>query len=278
MGDKSAFLAAARERNDLDIVVNVSRNSSSVQAAQLDNLVAANCAFYVIAAHDYRDMCRNLSRYPGIRVIAYDRPLPCGPAELFVSYNSMQVGKIQGEFLASAVPAGNYVFLKGPVSDGNSRDYFAGARKALAPLIERGSVRVVAEYEVRDWSPARAQAYILEAWNKNKGKLAAVLAPNDAIAEGVVETLKGLGADGRVFVTGQDAEPEALARIAQNTQAMTVRKSIPNLVATTLNAIAKMATGVAPESQTQFSFEGHAIPAILLEPELVTKNSLKNFR
>jgi D-xylose transport system substrate-binding protein len=272
--DQNVFLDAARHRTDLEIIVNVSRNSSDVQAAQLDKLVAARCTFYVIAAHDYRDMCRHLSRYPNIRVLAYDRPLPCAPVELFIGYNSFRVGALQGEYLAKHAPTGSYLFLKGPMSDGNSRAYFAGARSTLASLKNSGSIRVLDEKEVRDWSPARAQSYVLDAWRISKGDLAAILAPNDAIAEGVIETLKGLGAARNVIVTGQDAEPAALLRIKEGTQAMTVRKSAGTLVSATLNAVARLAAGQPANPTSTFDFEGKKIPSILLEPKVITSSNL----
>jgi D-xylose transport system substrate-binding protein len=277
-GDLAAFRAAAAQRGNLDILIHISRNRSDVQAAQLDKLIAAQCDFYVIAAHDYRDMCRHLARYPNIRVVAYDRPLACAPVELFVGYNNLRVGALQGEFLAKAVPTGSILLLKGPASDGNSHAYFEGAQSILAPLKSKGAIRIAGVHEVRDWSPARGQAFVLAAWHKSKGNIDAILAPNDAIAEGVIETLKGLGVAGKVVVTGQDGEAEAIARIQAGTQAMTVRKDVAKLVTATLNAVSTLAAGTPIEPTSNLVFEGHNIRSILLEPEIITSTNWGDHR
>jgi D-xylose transport system substrate-binding protein len=140
------------------------------------------------------------------------------------------------------------------------------------------SLRIVEEHEVRDWSPARAQAIVIDAWKKSKGNLDAILAPNDAIAEGVIETLKSLGVAGRVLVTGQDGEPEALERIRAGTQSMSVRKDAEKLVSATLETISKLAAGKAAGVTSVFEFEGQKTPAILLDPEIITSENRDSHR
>jgi D-xylose transport system substrate-binding protein len=272
--DRKVFLEAAQARNNLEIVVHVARNRSDVQAAQLDKLIADRCNYHIIAAHDYREMCRHLSRYQSIQVIAYDRPLPCTPVKLYIGYDNYQIGKHQGEYLARKVPVGSYLLLKGPSSDGNSHAYFDGAKSILAPLVALGKIRIAEEKEVRDWSPARAQAIVLNAWRKQKGDIQAILAPNDAIAEGVVETLKSLGVSGKVVVTGQDGEAAALERIKTGSQAMTVEKNITRLVSRTLDVVTDLASGKSAGANTFFEFEGQKLPSVLLEPELITAENL----
>ncbi|NBW83042.1 hypothetical protein EBR21_14935 [bacterium] len=272
--DRKAFLYAAQARKDLEIVVNVARNRSDVQAAQLDKLIADRCSFYVIAAHDYREMCRHLGRFPNIQAISYDRPLPCAPVKLYIGYDNFQVGKLQGEFLARRVPVGSYILLKGPSSDSNSKAYFEGAKSILTPLVALGKIRIAEEKEVHDWSPARAQAIVLNEWRRHKGDIQAILAPNDAIAEGVVETLKSLGVSGKVVVTGQDGEAAALERIKQGSQAMTVEKNITRLVSRTLDVVTDLAAGKSAGANTVFEFEGQKLPSVLLEPELITAENL----
>jgi ABC-type xylose transport system substrate-binding protein len=73
-----------------------------------------------------------------------------------------------------------------------------------------------------------------------------------------------------VVVTGQDAEPEAFARLRHGTQAMTVQKDISKLVHATLDAISGLAAGRNDANFARFHFEKYTVPAILLEPEIVT--------
>lgn len=273
--DRTVFLREAQRRSDMTLLVNVARNRSEDQAVQLDTLVASRCDAFVVAAHDHDDMCHHLRKYPGLRVIAYDRPLGCAPVQLYVGYDTFRVGELQGEFLARVAPGGRYLLLKGPASDRNSRGYFDGAMARLKPFIDRGAIQVIGVHEVADWSPARAQAATLSAWTR--GALTAVLAPNDAVADGVIETLKGLGGAGKVVVTGQDGEREALERVRRGTQAMTVAKDVERLAAVTLQAVMELIRKQVPAGASRSLVEGYAVPTILLQPRLVTADTLKGF-
>lgn len=276
--DYKTFLESTHTRKDVQIVVQVSANRADLQAAQLDRLLASRCQVYVIAAHDYQDMCRQLSRYPNLKVIAYERPIPCPQVRLFIGYDAYNAGAMQAEALLKAVPRGEYLLLRGPESDLNSQLYYSGALSVLSKVIHSGSIIIRGEHTVGNWSPARAQAFVVEAWKKSNGKLAAVLSPNDALAEGVIETLKGFGGHHSVRVTGQDGEDAAKKRVEIGEQLMTIEKDVRSLVSITLDTAVTLAMGEEVNAHSILETKGIKIPAILLSPKLIASRIQENQR
>lgn len=64
---------------------------------------------------------------------------------------------------------------------------------------------------------------------------------NDGMAGGVVSVLEKKGLSGKVVVTGQEAELDALQRIAEGKQTMTVYKPIIRLANRAVEAAIKLA-------------------------------------
>ncbi len=55
----------------------------------------------------------------GIPVVAYDRLIE-DPGVFYVSFNNVEIGRMQGRAMLEKVPAGNYVFIKGNAADPNA--------------------------------------------------------------------------------------------------------------------------------------------------------------
>ena len=57
----------------------------------------------------------------GIKVIAYDRLIENTDLDLYISFNNIRVGELQGRFLTQKVPKGNYIIMSGDPNDNNSK-------------------------------------------------------------------------------------------------------------------------------------------------------------
>jgi D-xylose transport system substrate-binding protein len=88
--------------------------------------------------------------------------------------------------------------------------------------------------------------------------------------------LKNKGLAGKILVTGQDAAIEALQRIAEGTQTMTVYKPIIPLASGAVQAAIKLARKEKITEAKPFINEaiGKEVPAILLEVIVVDKDNL----
>ena len=96
------------------------------------------------------------------------------------------------------------------------------------------------------------------------------------MAGGVISALTKKGLAGKIIVTGQDAQKDALQHIAEGTQTMTVYKPIIPLADAAVEAAVKLAkkeplTDAEPFMNDALKKE---IPAILLEVQTVDKNNL----
>lgn len=274
--DVRKLRSEAAERG-VDLRVQISDNDAARQLAQCENLLAQEVDVLILAPHDAAAAGVAVDRAHafGVPVIAYDRLVRNADVDLYVSFDNVKVGELQGEFLASRVPKGRYVLLAGSPTDNNATLYKEGAMRHLRPLIERGDVTVVAEQPVRDWQPAEAMKLTEDALTASGSRVDAVLAPNDGTAGGVIQALSLAGLAGKVPVTGQDAELSAAKRVLDGTQAMTVFKDTRALATAAVAAALAMARGERPATNGAVPNGRRDVPAILLPSVVVTRENVE---
>ena len=99
----------------------------------------------------------------------------------------------------------------------------------------------------------------------------------DGMAEGAVKALTEFGLEGKVMVTGQDAELSACHRLIDGTQCVTIYKPFKKQGETAAIIAMKVAKGEqVTEINTKVSNGRTEVPSILLEPIPVDKSILKN--
>ena len=215
------------------------------------------------------------ARKAGVPVVAYDRLIAGCPLDYYVSFNNMRVGEMQAEYLLDRKPRGDYVLIEGPSSDANSALFLQGQQKVLKTFLDSGDIRIVWKDEGKDWIPSEGLRITRQALEKTSGRVDAILTSYDGHAEGAVMALTEKGLEGKVPVTGQDAELTACQRIVAGTQGMTVYKPI-NLLA---EAAVEAAVAVAqkkPVPGTTAVYNGWGnVPCRLLAPVLVDKDNLE---
>ena len=64
----------------------------------------------------------------GVPVIAYDRLIEDEKA-LYITFDNVEVGRLQAEAIFGAVPKGNYVIIKGNKADANADFLRSGIRR-----------------------------------------------------------------------------------------------------------------------------------------------------
>lgn len=258
----------------LDIRSQVARNDQNQQNNQIDQLVAQGCQVIIIAPHDGATAATAVSRAreEGVRVIAYDRLITGCEYEAFAGFDSIQIGELQGEWLARHAPKGNYILLLGAPTDYNSDFYFKGAMNKLQPLIDSGDIKAVATQSVLDWQPVNAQRIVENALTRAHNDVVAVLAPNDGTASGAIAALDAQGLAGKVMVSGQDAEVAAVQRIVQGVQGMTVLVDTRELGRAAVAMAKALAEKKPIDEFTHGRFEDNGtakIPAVLLDTKSV---------
>jgi D-xylose transport system substrate-binding protein len=214
-----------------------------------------------------------VAKEANVPVIAYDRMINTKDLSLYVSYDNINVGKLQAEYAIKKVPQGNYLIINGPASDMNSLSFSKGQRIVLRPKIESGKIKVIGDYVLGSWSELEALMKVDEFLSSNAEKPDVIIAANDAIATGAIQSLpKDL--IGKVIVTGQDADKAALKNIISGNQSMTIYKPIKALAHTAAECAMKLAKKEKIES-IKTKVGDYETNAIYLEPVVVDKHNFK---
>jgi D-xylose transport system substrate-binding protein len=220
----------------------------------------------------------------GIPVIDYDRLTLGGGASYYVSFDNVAVGTAIGTGLVAAMKAngndtGNVVELNGAATDNNATLFKQGYDK----VITGAGYKVVASQAVPEWDNTKAGTIFEQIYTQQKGKFVGVAAANDGLGGAVIARLQTSGEAGKIPVTGQDATDEGLQRVLQGTQALTIFKDIKNKEAVSAAdlaiALAKGDTAAADKlatGTTQDTDLNKAVKSVLLTPELITKDKVKD--
>jgi D-xylose transport system substrate-binding protein len=208
-----------------------------------------------------------------VPVISYDRLIRNADLALYVSFNNVNVGRMQAEALLEAAPKGNYVLLGGAENDHNAKLVRDGQLEVLKPAISSGAIRIGAQPWIPGWNTNEARSAMEAVLKKNK-RIAAVVASNDAIAGGAIEAMTAAGLAGKVPVSGQDADLQACRRIVAGTQTMTVYKPLSPLARMAAVEAIRFVTGDQSKQPSTTDNGMKDVPTALIEPISVDKGTL----
>ena len=255
--------------------VNVQNANGDIEAqiSQIDYLISKRVDAIVIVGIDadsLGDVC-NRAHQAGIPVIAYDRMIHGGKADLYISFDNKQVGRLMGEGLAGAGLKNRQVLiLAGPTEDPN----VAQIEEGFEEVMKEHDINIKAQMHTEGWKPEFAADYM----NRNFALLDEVdgiMCGNDGIATAVYGVLAERRRAGRVKLVGQDADLEACQRIVQGTQVMTVFKPVEKLAKTAAEYAVRLAKGEKLTDVTQtFSDGKYDVPYVMLDPIAVYKDNM----
>ncbi len=276
--DHDAFKAHCEKMN-VECIVTVADNKADKQANDVDNLLTQGVDVLVIAPHDATQAASMVekAKAQGVPVISYDRLINSDKIDVYISHQVPVIGRKIAEYALEQVPKGNYVMVYGASTDNNAVIMKKEQLAVLQPAIDRGDITIVADNFVSDWRPDEALRMAENALTQNNDNIQAFVVSNDGMAGGVVSALdkKGLAAGGKVVVTGQDAALDALQRIAEGKQTMTIYKPIIPLASQAVEAAIKLAKKEPLDSKPFMNDAiNKEIGAILLEVTAVERSNL----
>jgi D-xylose transport system substrate-binding protein len=273
--DRDLFVERAKELG-ADVAVREANGDPALQEKQARELLADNTKVLVVVPADTEKAAAIVAAAAEhkVPVISYDRLIRNADVALYVSFDNVKVGRMQAEYLLNQAPKGNYVLIGGSPTDNNAKLLRQGQMEMLKPAIAAGSVKVVADPWADGWAAEKAKEETAAALKKAHNNVVAVVASNDSTASGVVEALADEKLAGKVYVSGQDAELGAMRRIVKGTQAMTVYKPIRPLARMAAGAAVNMAKGQTEDGLVSIDNGKKEVPARLLEPISVDKESM----
>lgn len=276
--DEAAMKAAIEAAGDKYISADA-QSSASKQLTDVESLIAQGANALIILAQDASAIGPAVEKAlaEGIPVVGYDRLIENKDA-FYLTFDNMEVGRMQARGVYEVKPEGNYVFIKGNSADPNADFLFAGQMEVLKEAIDSGKIKNVGEAYTDGWLPANAQKNMEQFLTANDNKVDAVVASNDGTAGGAIAALAAQGLAGSVPVSGQDGDHAALNRIALGTQTVSVWKDARELGKKAAEIASTLADGKAMEEipgATKFKSPGGAeLNSVLLTPVPITKDNL----
>ncbi len=270
---KSALAAAGATYVSTD-----AQSSSAKQLSDVESLIAQDVDALIILAQDAQAIgpAVQAAADEGIPVVGYDRLIDDARA-FYLTFDNVEVGRMQARAVFAAQPKGRYVMIKGSPTDPNADFLRGGQQEILQGAIDSGDITIVGEAYTDGWLPANAQRNMEQILTAQDNKVDAVVASNDGTAGGVVAALTAQGMEG-IPVSGQDGDHAALNRVAKGTQTVSVWKDARDLGKAAGEIAVALAKGTKmtdiPGAQSWTSPGGTTMTAVFLAPVPITKDNL----
>ena len=279
--DRDTFVHRASELG-ADVEVQSANSDDVRQLIDVQGLITKGVDVIVIAPHNGDAMAKavNLAAEAGIPVIAYDRLIRNCDLDLYMTFDNVRVGEMQGRFLAEALTTTGtrkkrILRIYGAKTDNNAVLFKQGQDQALAPYLENGQIEVTHEDWADDWKPENGKKITNAGLNKSGHSIDGILASNDGIAGGSIQALIEEGLEGKVLVTGQDADLAACQRIVSGTQSMTIYKPLKQLAEAAAEYAVKMAQRHPVVASASIDNGKISVPTVQMNVIAVTKNNMK---
>jgi D-xylose transport system substrate-binding protein len=273
--DRDIFVDKAKELG-ADVLVQSANGDEAKQLSQIQNMLAQGIDALVIIAinSDSLTPVVDQAKQEGIPVLAYDRLINNSDISAYVSFDNVRVGEMQAEYVVKQVPKGNYFMLGGSPTDNNAKMFREGQMNIIQPLVDKGDIKIIGDQWAKGWDANEAMKIMENALTANKNKIDAVVASNDATAGGAIQALAGQNLDGKVAISGQDADLAAVQRIVEAKQSMTVYKPIKTIATKSAEVAVQLAKGEKVDATDTVNNGKVDVPFIKLAPIMVGKDEV----
>lgn len=271
--DRDVFVSTAKELG-AEVNVQNANGDPEQQKEQIEYFIKKGMDVIVIISIDPEEIVDAVKKAQdaGVKVIAYDRPIPKAGADVYISFDNEKVGELMGQALVNAgLVDGKTIMICGSLKDQN------------VPMVEHGFAEVMGQnnneildvFYAEGWKAELAGEYVYS--NPELVQDAdAIMCGNDDLASKVVYALSEKRMAGKKLVVGQDADLEACQRIVEGTQLMTVFKPIEKLAQKAAEAAVLLAEGkeIEDEGLSEYDDGSRVIPYLKIEPVAVTADNI----
>jgi D-xylose transport system substrate-binding protein len=258
---------------DCEVIYQNADSDAALQQQQANAAIAQGAKVIVLDPVDSTAAATivQTAQDQGVKVVAYDRPIPDKPADFYVSFDNEAIGEAIGQSLVDHL---DETGAQGGLLqvNGSPTDAAAGLiRDGIHNAIDDSGYELLAEYDTPEWSPEKAQQWVSGQIAQFEGGIAGVVAANDGTGGGAIAAFKA--ADTALPpVTGNDAELAAIQRIIAGDQYNTISKPIKIVAEAAAEVAYDLMQGNEPESDATL-FD---TPSALFEPTVVTQENLKD--
>ncbi|WP_250517174.1 sugar ABC transporter substrate-binding protein [Caballeronia sp. INDeC2] len=248
----------------------------ATQQQQFNSVIAQGAKVIVLDPVDSTAAASlvHMAQSQGIKVIAYDRPVPSTPADYYVSFDNEGIGKAIATSLVDHLKATGVATSKGGVLEvnGSPTDAAAGLiKKGIHTGLQSGGYKTLAEYDTPEWAPPKAQQWVSGQITRFSSQIVGVVAANDGTAGGTIAAFKAAGVNPVPPVTGNDATTAGLQLIISGDQYNTILKPSEIVAAAAARAAVGFLSGQPPKGETSL----FNTPTQLFKPAVITAQNLK---
>jgi D-xylose transport system substrate-binding protein len=272
--DKALFERRCKEVG-AECEIQVANGDDAVQTKQCDNFLTKGVDVLIVAPHNGQIAASivEAAHKQGVPVISYDRLIRNADVDLYVAHQVVKIGQMQAQYALDHAPKGNYVLIGGSQTDNNALLLMDGQMSVLQPAVDHGDIKIVTKQFAREWLASEALRITEDALTKNNNNIQAIVASNDGTAGGAISALPPQLV-GKVLVTGQDAALDAVQRIVEGKQTMTVYKPIRPLAFSAVDAAIKLAHKEKVDTKDTINNGKMDVPSILHQPQVVDKSNV----
>jgi D-xylose transport system substrate-binding protein len=276
--DHPGFVAEMKKLCDSCKVIYQNADADAAKQQQQFNSVIAQGAKVVVLDPVDSAAAASLvhnAQAQGVKIIAYDRPIPDAKADFYVSFDNEAIGKAIAQSLV------DYLTKKGVSADGDvgvlqingsPTDAAAGLiKKGVHEGLANGKYKTLAEFDTPNWQPTNAQQWAAGQISRFGDKIVGVVAANDGTGGGAIAAFKAAGVNPVPPVTGNDATIAALQLIIAGDQYNTISKPSEIVAAAAADVAVGLMKGETPKADTTL----FNTPSKLFVPVVVTQENLK---
>lgn len=273
--DKDAFIKKAKKEG-ASVRVKEANGDENAQISQVEELIAEGVNVLVVVPVNGEVASDIVAKAheADIKVISYDRLIKNSDLDYYISFDNVKVGQLQAEAMLKVVSNGKIAYVGGSSKDNNALLYREGAMKVLKEKIDSKSITLLMDKYSTNWSQEEAYKNVKEMLLTHKDVVDGIICANDSVASGALLALKELGLDGKVPVTGQDADLIAIQRIVEGKQLMTVYKPVEAIAERAVEIAIQVASSNTAETNSTIDNGYKKVPSYLLDPVEVNKDNV----
>ncbi len=218
------YIKEYAQKHGADVIIKSASYDDAIQIRQAEELIEEGVDAIVVVAVNVNTSAAIVreAKDNGIPVIAYNRMIQNSDVDFFVASSNDLIGKIMVDAVMNKVDGGNFVILNGDKFDRNGVELQQSIHKYLKPYEDKGNVNIVYESSIESWSKDIATYEMEKVISLYGTDIDAVIVGFDGMADGVIDVLRKYDLNGKVIVTGQDAEISACKHILEGDMEVTV--------------------------------------------------------
>jgi len=263
--NEEVILRGLLEEKGYEVLSQEANQDVKLQNDQIDNMVSQGAKALIIVAQDGDAAVTAVDKAAeaGVVVVAYDRLIKSPNIAGYISFNNVEVGRQQADGVMKALDIANWdvaangparvVKLGGSPTDNNAILFRQGQDEIVDPLVEAGTVEIVADQWVENWDAANALKLMENILTGANNDVDAVVASNDGTALGALQALNAQGLAGVVPISGQDATADGCNSIVKGQLTVSILKDIRNLAPIAVDMVDALLKGEAVEGLEEYT-------------------------